>query len=72
LEICPLKQGYNAFFKGKKAVIERSWQELNDIIFQATCGISPIDAIRENFFSSSQRIGIGIYNGFIKPGSVMV
>jgi len=60
------------FLKAKRLILKSIWQGRSDIIFQATSGISLIDAIKEIFFSSSQRIGIGIYNGFIKPGSVMV
>ena len=48
------------------------WPEQNDIIFRVAFGISPIDAISANFSSNSQRIGIGMCNGCIKPGSAMV
>jgi len=47
-----------------------SWQELNVITYRATSGISRIGVIRENSSSSSQRIGIGICNGCIRPESV--
>jgi len=61
------------FFEGKKAVFpKRLWQEQNGIIFQATSGISPIDAIRENSSSNFQRIGIGICNGCIEPGLTLL
>ena len=42
--------------------------EQNVTIFPDISGISPIDAIRENSCSSSQRIGIAICNGYIRPG----
>jgi hypothetical protein len=63
----------NAFFGDKNAVFaEGLWQEQSDITYQAISGISPIDAIRENFFSSSPEIATGICSGCIKPGSAMV
>ena len=75
----PLKRAYNPFFEAKKGFfLKNPWPEQSDIIFLATSGIprlndlriqqgeSPIDAINENFFSGSQRIGIVICNGYIK------
>jgi hypothetical protein len=46
-----------------RRIVKESGLTESDIIFQATSGISRIDAIRENSSSNSQRIGIGICNG---------
>jgi len=75
-----LKWVYNSFFEAKKALYRKMnlWPEQSDISFRATSGTpqlngfriqqgeSPIDALYENSFSNSQRIGIGICSGSIK------
>jgi hypothetical protein len=42
-------------------------REQKYVLFQATSGISPIDAINVNSFSNSQRIGVDICSGCIRP-----
>jgi hypothetical protein len=56
-----LKRVYNPFYEPQKGLFrDYLWQWQSDITFPATSGISPIDAISGNSFSSSLGIGIGI------------
>jgi hypothetical protein len=55
----------------KRLLPEMRWQERSATIFQASFGTLPTDATRENSFLNSQKIDIGIFNGFIKPGKGM-